>query len=79
MFKYRQTSNTTMNANASASVSAFACNCSETNSANKGILRILDAGFAVSIFAIMAMARIINEIIISLLAIYANSPVSANA
>ena len=69
MFKYRQTSNTTMNANASASVSAFACNCSETNSANKGILRILDAGFAVSIFAIMAMARIINEIIISLLAI----------
>ena len=78
MFKYAMTNNT-MNANASASVSAFACNCSETNSANKGILRFLDACFAVSIFAIMAIARIINSIIISLLAVYGNAPVSVNA
>ena len=79
MFKCFMNCSDTMNTSACASVSAFACNCSENSSANKGILRILDAGFAVSIFVIIAIARIINEIIISLLADFSISPDAVSA
>ncbi len=79
MFKCCMNRNT-MNASVCAPVSAFACNCSENHSANKGILRILGAAVAVSFFVIAALARIIiNEIIISLLAVSDDLPVMARA
>lgn len=74
--------NNSMSACASASVSASVCPCTANQSANQSanmmILRLKDAAFAVSFFVIARLARIIiNEIIISLLAVLKFSPVAS--
>ena len=86
MFKCFMNNNNhnTMSACASASVSASVCPCfanqSANQSANMMILRLKDAAFAVSFFVIARLARIIiNEIIISLLALFNFSPVASRA
>lgn len=81
MFKsFMNNHNNSMSASACASVSAFACSCSANQCANLAILRLMDTAFAVSFFVIARLARIIiNEIIISLLAVSNRLSVMARA